>query len=192
MKLQELFKSFIGKDEIISVYCNPDDNYATIVGFAAQIDDDYLICNEVSRTGEYDGYVLRKAEQIFRIDHGSYYENSLTKAFAHEKSKHKNIPNDKSVFINFINFAKETGLVVSVGIREHSGSYSVTGYIDSIDEENENLTIHTITKEKEGGFDGFTVVNFADCFRMCCDAYDERYFQLLNKIANGDNKYEIF
>jgi len=182
MKLQELFKSFIGKDEIISVFCNPEDEYSSIVGFATQTDDDYFICNAVSPTGEYDGYSLRKTDNAFRIDYGSHYEISLMKVFAYKNHKHAVIPNNNSVIANFIQFAKNSDFIVSVGIRDYSEN-SVTGYIDNIDIKSETFTIHTITKEKEGHFDGYTSVNFNDVYRMRCDEENDRYYQILNKLA---------
>jgi len=182
MKLQELFESFIGKDEIISVFCVPDYEYSKVVGFAAQIDDDCFILNEISMEGEYDGYSLRRCKDVFRIDYDSSYERSLMKAAAYKGVKHEKIPNNGSVITNYLNFAKNSGFVVSVGIRNYS-SDSETGYVTDIDEEAETFTIHTISNEKEGGFDGFTAVNFADVFRMSCDYEGDRYFQLLNKLA---------
>ena len=185
MNLQELYKSFIGKNEFLSVFCNPDDQYGVVFGFAAQIDKDHFICNEVSTEGTYDGYVLRKADNIFRIDYGSYYESSLFKVFARENIKHKEIPDNNNVFVNFIQFAKDSGFVISVGIRDYS-SNSVTGYIDSIDLEARIFTIHTITQEKEGDFDGYIAVSFDDVYRMRCDSEGDRFFQILNEIATGN------
>jgi len=182
MKLQELFESFIGKDEIISVYCNHEEADGAVVGTAAQIDGDCFIVNEITKTGEYDGYELRKTDDIFRIDYDSSYERSLMKAAAYKGVKHGKIPDNGSVIANYLNFAKNSGFVVSVWIRDYSTA-SVTGYITDIDEENETFSIHAITYTKEGGFDGFTVVDFKDVYRMSCDDEYDRYFQLLNKLA---------
>jgi len=182
MNLRDLFKSFIGKDDIISVYCNPDEADGAVVGITAQIDDNHFIVNEITKSGEYDGYGLRKTDEIFRIDYDSGYERSLFKAAAHNGVKHEKIPDNGSVIMNFIKFAKDSGFVVSVGIRDYS-TPSVTGYITDIDGENETFTIHVITFTKDGGFDGFTAVNFKDVYRMSCDDTYDRYFGLLNKLA---------
>jgi|GEM_PF-2447003 len=182
MKLRELFKSFIGKSDIISVYCNPDEADGAVVGTAAQIDDNHFIVNEITKTGEYDGYDLRKTDEIFRIDYGSGYERSLFKVSAHKGVKYEKIPDNGSVIMNFIKFAKDSGFVVSVWIREYSTA-TVTGYITDIDEENETFSIHNIVFTKEGGFDGFTAVNISDVYRMSCDDEYDRYFGLLNKLS---------
>ncbi|MDR1563850.1 MAG: hypothetical protein LBS74_02725, partial [Oscillospiraceae bacterium] len=159
------------------------DEYSAVVGFAAQADDEYLIVNEISIHGKYDGYMLRKTENLFRIDYDSYYENSLFKVFNKRNVKHKEIPEEKSTFVNFIQFAKASGFVVSVGIKDYDKN-SVTGYIDSIDLEGKTFVIHTITQEKEGGFDGFTAVNFDGVFRMRCDSGGDRFYQELNEMAS--------
>jgi len=182
MSLQNLFKSFIGKNEILSVYCNPDDKHSAIVGFAKQIDDDYMICNSVTRYGKYDGYLLRKTENIFRVDYGSHYETSLFRVFTHHKQSHKEIPSNNTVFINYIQFAKDSGFVAYVGIRDHDDG-TVSGYIDEIDFDSETFTIHIIAREREGAFDGFTVVSFDDVYYMCCDTEFDRYFQKLNQLT---------
>lgn len=184
MNLQDLFKSFIGKNEVLSVFCNPDDEYSNVFGFANQIDENHFICSEISTRGRYDGYFLRKTENIFRIDYGSYYESSLLKVFSHHNLKHKEIPNNNSVFINFIQFAKDSGFVVNVGIRDY-GSNSVTGYISNIDLDTKTFTIHAITQEKEGEFDGFTSISFDDVYHMCCDSEGNRFFKTLNDLAMG-------
>jgi hypothetical protein len=182
MNLKEIYKSFIGKNEVLSVFCNPNDEYSSVFGFAAQMDENHFICNEISTRGKYDGYMLRKSENIFRIDYGSYYEASLHKVFIRENVTHKEIPNNSNVFINFILFAKESGFIVSVGIRDYDSS-SITGYIDNIDLKANVFTVHTITQEKEGNFDGFTVIPFDDVYRMCCDTEGDRFYQILNEIA---------
>jgi hypothetical protein len=184
VNLKEVFSSFIGKDEIIAVFCEPNDDYSNVYGFANQIDDNYFVSNEISTRGKYDGYMLRKTEDIFRIDCGSYYEVSLRKVAKSLNIKHREIPVGNNVFMNYIRFAKDSKLVVGVCVNEY-GRYDITGYIEGIDEEAETLTIQIISHNKEGAFDGFTIVAFDEVLRMCCDSEGDRFLQTLNEIAEG-------
>ena len=181
MKLQNLFQSFIGKNEVLSVFCNPGELYNSVCGFANQIDEKHFICAAISTCGKYDGYVLGKTEDAFRIDYGSYYESSLSKVFMLQCFEHKEILRNNSVLANFIQFAKDSAFVVSISIREYG--VSVRGYISESDFDSEILILHVISREKEGELEGFVAVSFDDIYRMSCDSADDRFFQAMNDLA---------
>ena len=186
MEMRKHLESFIGKDEIVSVFCNPNDEYSAVVGFVEQVDDDYFILREVHFNGMYDGYVLRKTDEIFRIDYQSHYEHSMKKLYNINEQSHLPVTAGDNPLFALLCFATERNFVISVGIRDNS-EYSVSGFIDSCNFETKVMIIHTINKNN-GAFDGFTVVAFDAIARLRCDNEDDRSYQQLNTLYYQEPK----
>jgi len=179
MSIASIIDAKIDVCEIISVFCNPEDNYSAVVGFAAAADDDYFVLKSVSTAGTYDGYVLRKKDQIFRVDQKTAYENNLLKLYTHYEQSHACMGIEGELLPGFLAFAKNRRLVAGIGAKDYSTS-SVRGFIETIDAENETVSLHVINDD--GAFDGYVDISFASIVRMSVDCEKEQSMKILHQM----------
>ena len=179
MSIASIIDTKLGAHEIISVFCNPEDNYSAAVGFAAAADDDYFVLKNVSTAGTYDGYVLRKKDQIFRVDHKTAYENNLLKLYMHYGQSHVCVEIEGGLLPGFLAFAKRAHLVACIGARDYSGS-SVSGFIETIDVENEVVSLHLLNDD--GAFDGYVDISFEAIVRMSVDCEKQQRLKVLHQM----------
>ncbi len=179
MSITKKLDSKLNTGEIISVFCNPDDNYSSIVGFLAASDKKYFVLKHVTTEGRYDGYVLRFKDKIFRIDEKTSYENSLKNLYEYYGETHDEFNFGDNLLVDFLNFAKNKCFVIGIGIKDYEYS-SILGYVESIDNENESVTVHLINDD--GAFDGFSTVAFHSIVRMSCDCQKDNTLKILNSL----------
>jgi len=150
-----------------------------VVGFAAAADDDYFVLKNVSTEGKYDGYALRKKDQIFRIDQKTAYENNLLKLYTHYGQSHAAVEIEGGLLPGFLAFVQNGHLVAGIGVRDYTGS-SVSGFIDTIDAENEMVSLHLLNDN--GEFDGYADISFASIVRMSVDCEKQQRLKVLHQM----------
>jgi len=179
MSIASIVDTKLGAHEIISVFCNPEDNYSAVVGFAAAADDDYFVLKHVSTAGTYDGYVLRKKDQVFRVDQKTAYENNLLKLYTSYGQSHACMGIEGGLLPGFLAFAKNGQLVAGIGARDYTGS-SVSGFIEKIDAENEMVSLHLLNDN--GEFDGYADISFVSIVRMSVDGEKQHRLKVLHQM----------
>ena len=179
MSIASIVDTKLGVNEIISVFCNPEDNYSASVGFAVAADDDYFVLKNVSISGTYDGYVLRKKDQVFRVDQKTAYENNLLKLYTHYGQSHVRVEIEGGLLPGFLMFAKNGNLVAGIGVRDYTGS-SVLGFIETIDAENEMVSLHLLNDD--GTFDGYADISFASICRISADCEKQHRLKALHQM----------
>lgn len=181
MSITKNLDSKCNNGNIISVFCNPEDNYSAVVGFLIASDENYFVLKHVTKEGKYDGYVLRCKDQVFRIDEKTSYENSLIKLYKHYGETHLDfLQSSENLIIDFLRFASDNHFVIGVGARDYE-SNSVLGLVDHIDTKNEALSIHLINDE--GNFDGYSTISFDSIMRISADCQREVALKTLNAIS---------
>ena len=179
MTIEKTLDSKLNNGEIISVFCNPEDNYSAAVGFLTAVDDTHFVLKHVTVAGRYDGYTLRSKDQIFRIEEKTSYENSLQKLYEYYGEKHIDFSVSKSVFTEFLNFAKRNGFIVGVGVRDYE-QCSIIGFVESVNESDKTVIIHRVTDE--GTVDGYSTVSFDSIVRMSCDCEKDHTIKILHSL----------
>lgn len=184
MGISNILDAKLNKNEIISVFCNPEDNYKAVVGFVAGVDEHHFVLKHVTVDGKYDGYVLRCKDQIFRIDRETEYENARFTLYSFYGESHVDFHMEGSLLISFLKFAQENDFVVGIGVKDYEEN-SVFGLIDNIDLCNEVVSVHNINDE--GHFDGFNEITFDSIVRMTADSEKGIRLKNLNRIAKNDS-----
>jgi len=184
VSFKDLLKEKAGSGKLVSVFCNPDDSAGAVVGYVACCDDDYFCVLEVTPEGTYDGYFLRKTDQVFRVDADTYYERSLHKLYTHYGERHLPFAPSGNILADLLQFAQDQKFVVGVGVRDY-GQTSCYGLVDSVDTERELMTLRQLNTD-EGFDDGFVIISFDSVYRMCCDEEKCVTLRTLNMLSKGE------
>ena len=179
MNIEKILDSKLNNDEIISVFCNPEDNYGSVVGFLASLDETHFVLKHVTVNGRYDGYVLRCKDQIFRIDEKTSYEISLQKLYKHYGENHINFDINGPLLTGFLNFAKKNDFIVGIGVKDYEYS-SIIGFVKSTNETEKTVMIRQVNND--GIFDGYSTVSFDSIVRMSCDCEKDHTIKILNSL----------
>ena len=165
------------RHQVVSVFTNEDDIYKASVGFVAAVDDEYLILFHITEDGEYDGYVLKRMANIFRIDADCEYERRCQRLYGLKKQHHDSLlQSSDSLIIDFFDWANQSGFVVGVGIRD-TGSISVRGLVETIDTQGKLLMLREVTNNGERT--GIISFEFSAVERACCDTQEDHNLKLL-------------
>jgi len=172
--------NLVGKNEVVSVFCNPDDAYKACVGYVAAVSEEYFIMKSVTVYGYADGYLLRRFDEIFRLDTNCEYEQRLK--YLYNKLNQLHLPLDisgENLLTDFFAHAKSNHLVVGVGVRDYSEK-SISVFIKDVDCENQTLTLLDLNENgKVTG--GEYLIQFDAVKRASVSSEDEIKLQVLNQ-----------
>lgn len=184
MELINLLKSKIGTDEVISVYCYPDNCNSFLAGHITYVDDDYFLIKCITWNGLYDGFSARKTENVFRVDQATYYENNIKILSTKNQARHiEYVSVDDYCFItNFLTFALNNSFVVSIGVNDSKES-NLMGFIKDIDLENNTVSVDQI--DDYGNINGFSTITYDSICQLDCDGEREIKFKTLYEMNNS-------
>ena len=87
-----MFKNYLleakDKKNVVSIYNNPEDIALCYCGFVAGITDDDVLIAAISPVGLYDGFILMKCKDIFRVDKQDQYAEKILKLYYLREQKH--------------------------------------------------------------------------------------------------------
>lgn len=168
-------KELINKDEIISVYHNNDNPYSHFTGYA-QIADDEILIYHITPYGEYDGYVLIKAEDIFRIDCEGEYEECIKRLFQKANKKHEffNVTDDTAMFFMLCDYAVKNDFAITL---ETCGA-SISGFIEKYTDS--EIWVNVLNEY--GKNDGKTVIQIDEVTALFVDTQYEMKLKTLQSI----------
>jgi hypothetical protein len=184
MDYKKALNDLVGKDEMVSVFCNPDDEYKSCCGWIVAVSDEYFIMKSLTFDGYADGFLLRHFNEIFRIDRNCEYEQRLMFLYSELNQKHPSFDVfGEDLLVTFFEYARNNGLVVGVGVRDYSEK-SIYGFVKEIDCENQTLTFVDLNDNgKETG--GEYLITFDSVKRASISSEDEVKLQLLNRGFNA-------
>jgi len=180
MDFKNALNNLIGTNEIVSVFCNPDDAYKSCVGYIVAVSDEYFIMKGVTFDGYADGLLLRHFNEIFRIDRKCEYEQWLMYLYSKLNQSHPDFDvSGENLLAAFFEYARNNHLIVGVGVRDYSAK-SIYAFVKEIDCENQTLTFVDVNDNgKETG--GEYMVCFDAVKRASVSSEDEMKLQLLNQ-----------
>ena len=179
MGIGNVIDSKLNEKEIISVFCNPTDHYSVVVGFIAAADEECFVLKHITSEGKYDGYFLRRKDQVFRTDEKTHYEINLQKLYTYYNETHLDFEASTDVLTSFLTFAQNHKFVVGLGIKDFEIA-SIRGFVDDINACEKIAVIHQI--DDNGAFDGYSTVDFDSNVRASCDCEKEASLRILNSL----------
>lgn len=183
MSIAKYLDSKCKNGEIISVFGNPNDSYSAVVGYLVACDEKFFVLQHVTEHGRYDGYVLRRKDQVFRMDEKTSYETSLQKLYEYYGESHDEFVFDGDLLAGFLSFAKAKQFVIGIGVKDYDSS-SILGYVDFIDVQGETVVVHQINDQ--GLFDGFSTVVFDSIVRISCDCEKDAALKALHSVMESE------
>ena len=150
------------------------------------VDTDYFVIAEISRTGLYDGYVIKRVEDIFRVDVDCEYERKYRGLYEAKKQKHER--RFKKVSANmledFFVWCAENKFVVSVGVNDYADT--VRGIVCGVDKIAYTVCLNELTND--GVKTGKIYLDLNAVYRACADSEDEHN---INELYEANNKSEM-
>ena len=111
--LECLEKCYI-EQEIVSLYCDPNNKEAHLTGRIYAYNDREIIVEHISPDGYYDGFILIQFDKLYRIDFGGKYEKRIKKLYHYRNQKHPHFEVIESLYCSLVAFAKKNDLVISI------------------------------------------------------------------------------
>ena len=171
---------------LVSIYTNQWEPDYFSTGFVDAISDQEVVLSHVTPDGLYDGYIVRKLDDLFRVDIGGLYEQRLYLLYTLQKQSHlklikKRKTGDANLFQEVLLCARKQNYVVSLCIDETDTQDGITGWISEVSDD--EVIIAKISYE--GHNDGFSIVPMNQISKINCDTTDERVIKILNNYYNS-------
>ena len=134
-----------------------------------------MLIYHMTPQGLYDGYILIKTEDIFKIDRNGKYENKIKKLYEIAAQTHQvfHLEEDDALFFILAEFAQKNAYIVNLELMEDS----VTGFI-----ENYNDDAIWLTMIDEYGYkDGECILQIDEIMAVFVDTQDEQTLNVLHK-----------
>jgi len=155
------------EQNIVLVFANQNDTESFLCGWIAEYSDKYVLIDRVTPKGRYDGYVVVKTEDIYRIEKNSMYEEKITllSNMNNIKRKYKKIPKTSSDLLNDLsNFSQQNQHLVSVELCD-SDKDDTQGMIKSVSED----TVEVVCIDSCGRIDGESIIAREQISSFSCD-----------------------
>ena len=180
MNLHDVLNASISNNEVLCIYCNTTDTNTFSAGVIQDFDEEFVLINHLTEDGDYDGYMLRRIEDIYLIEANNKYSLSLRELHMQKEEKHKMIGNGlKSIKECLLKFSQKNRLIVSVELCL-SGFYDIQGFVTCID--SQFVTVQVI--DNNGKEDGVAYIESESITKIVCDSEDERNLEKLYKDSN--------
>lgn len=163
-------------NKIGSFYFNKEDNTVHLTGYVSYYNESELLIAHINQRGEYDGYILNKIDDLYRIDYDGEYEKKIEDLFLLKKQFHpifacKN-PNE-GLLTPLLEFSKKNKLLISADMYNNT----ITGFVKRYSYD----TIEFKTVNENGICNGCTVINIDEVITFSIDTDYEQDINLLLK-----------
>jgi hypothetical protein len=170
----------IKENVMISVFSNENEPDKCSTGFIETISDEQFVMKHVTPNGKYDGYAIRKLDDIFRIDFNGDYERRLSLLYNLQNQSHRDffvgkVKKENNLFSEALLASQKTNIVVNVCIDETESQEDIVGFVKRV--KGSEVVISRVSFE--GSDDGESIFTIKDIVKMNIDAEDERMFTVL-------------
>ena len=160
----------------ISLYTNKEDTERFSFGFVQEVSDDWVLLASISPFGFYDGFIIKKYEDIFRCESNDKYGKKIHKLYQLNKQNHSIVDLvTNNLILCLFQYAQNNKLIVSIELFD-SECDDMQGFITNI--QDDNFTIEQV--DEYGNADGKSIVFLEDVTCVTCDSEEERSIKLLS------------
>ncbi len=167
----------IKDDQLVSVYCDTNCPNTHLTGFIGAIFDDDVIVRHISKEGLYDGFIMIRTSDVFRVDLGGEYENKILALYTIKKQSHPMLSFGDSSMETLLNFCIEESLVLSLELL----NCTLTGFVLDFDE----TKVHLQLVDLNGRKNGETFVMCDEIVSFAADTSTEQDIRCLYYETNG-------
>ena len=171
--MQSVIKNCCDNKFVSSIYT---DQIYHLTGFILVSTDEYVVISHINAHGLYDGYILKRTEDIYRIDYDGKYEKKiealyLLKNQTHDLITEDDLKDEKSPLELILDIAKSTHKIISIEYED----VVISGFVDSFTEELVTLFI----VDEYGYQDGHTTICLSSIETIALDTDTEQDILLL-------------
>lgn len=160
------------KQKLASYYFNKEDNCVHLTGFVYAYNDNELLVAHITPRGEYDGFVLNKIENLYRVDYDGNYEKKIQQLYYLKKQTHPIIQCDKNeIVVSLLEFAYENEYLVTLELENDS----VTGYVDDYED-----CVSLQVLNDNGDKNGKCIIDINEIVTFSCDTDYEQDLKILS------------
>lgn len=181
--LQCLFS--ICKDgKVALIYTNSEQTQKFSAGIVSGIFDNEIIIDHFLPNGKYDGFVVKRIIDIFKVELDSKYNFKIMNLSQMNNTKHDKLRrvNEKG-FLTLLTYAHESKKVVTIGMFD-SDYNDAQGFVEKISGDFCTLSL----LDEYGENDGVAVLNIDNISYLSCDGDDEITLKVLHKLPYNDQK----
>lgn len=165
---------------MVSVYSDRNEPEAFSAGFIDALSAGQFVMKHVTPEGIQDGYIIRRTEDVFRVDVGGEYERRLELLYTLQKQRHEDfitgsVEQASNLFKESPEIAQRRNAVVTVCIDETESQDEIKGFVKSVN--SGGVTISRISHD--GSDDGESTFFSDDIVKINCDTADEKILKLL-------------
>ena len=166
--------------KVSSFYYDVNQPLVHLTGYISAFNDVELLIEHISIHGNYDGFILKRIEDIFRIDYNGEYEKKIWNLYRIKKQLHKkiNILDKNDILSSVLDFCIDNKYIISLEFDESC----ISGFVKSYNKNYINLSI----VNEYGIINGETIVDLNQIVSIAVDTDDEQDIKLLTMIDNID------
>lgn len=169
--------------KIASFYCNQDDTRMHLTGFIEKFNESEILIAHISAHGYYDGYILKRIEDVYRIDYDGAYENKIEKLYSLRKQLYHPIdtfdPDEEEILYSLLDYTKNNDLIMTLEFKDSLLSGLVNGYDDNI--------VYLSIIDDMGFEKGISIIDIDKASTISVDTDDEQDLNILRKCNTGEN-----
>ena len=168
----DIIKKCHEKNKVVSLYFNKDDNSRHQTGFIAWYNNNEILIKHISDRGLYDGFIVNKFEDLYRISYDDKYENKVLKLYKIKNQSHPEIDiKDNNVLFSLFDYSMKNNCLCKLELANDD----IVGIITNYNEE--YIYIHEIDYYGEKA--GICVINYDEIITICCDTDNEQDLMIL-------------
>lgn len=156
---------------VASFYCDIQTPESHLTGLIGAYDEDFLIVKHISPDGLYDGFILVRTNDVFRIDLNGLYEDKVRKLYECKNQSHPDCFFEDDLCSSLLDYSQRCNKMVSVEI----GNDTITGLVHGYNSEYIYLTVF----DKFGRNNGETVIACDKVISIAVDTSIESNIHLL-------------
>ena len=111
-----ILQDCIRTQKVASLYFDKDNPFSHLTGRILQIRQNEVLIAHISMHGCYDGYILKRIDDLYRVDVDGKYEQKIGRLYSIKGQSHPPISidaSDRSLLQTLLNFAKQARLIVT-------------------------------------------------------------------------------
>jgi len=179
--MKALIEQLLGKNDAVAVYSDRANPSRFAVGLVVHADEHDMVMRHIGTTGAYDGYSVRRIEDVFRIDVMTPYEKTLLAMYEAREQQRvgcalEGLLAEGADLVNqAIHIACDRNLVVEVTMESSRDQESVVGFVLG----SEGNVVEIGRLSNRGERTGTTHILGDDIIELFVDSEDDRVLALI-------------
>ena len=164
------------KQEVVSLYSNPDDTRKFAVGYLLTVTEEELLMAHIAPDGGYDGYSVYKTDAVYALSWGDAYSRRMKELYERQAAVDRSWVIPGEAMESLLRYALEHRRAVT-GELLYSGWDDFCGLITAFD----GNTVHLHQLDEDGLDDGEWLMRREDISWLGCDDGKRRTLMRLHE-----------